>query len=251
MISTPYERAAIAGAVLELVPPLIRKSLLNEQSFREEYGFKTEAMIAFGASGVSVQRSELFDAVRTVLTGETPAEISDAEDRTWNLMNDAREGELPNLVLSSDEQRLVLPDFSVLSKDASIRIRSLEESASDVNLPLSGQEEWRSILEERALEDDEVDIFQSDIRDTPVHVERTIRSEIMAGESNVSSLVPNSRRYFERLVGAYDGSGSIRDYAVGAGQEVFGQLTEWRPYEGFLFSLFLCFLYLFSFLLGF
>ena len=239
MTNTPYERAAMAGVALELVPPLIRKSLLNEQSFREEYGFKTDAMIAFGSSGFSVQQSEFFNAVRTVLAGETPAELTDAEDRTWNLTVDAHEGELPNLVLSSDQQRLVLPDFSVLSEDVSTRIRSLEESASEVNLPLSAQVEWRNILQERMLEDDEVVAFQNDIRDTPVHVERTIRSEITAGESSISSLVPRSRRYFERLVGAYDGSGSVRGYAVGAGREVFRQLMEWRPYEGFLFSLFL------------
>jgi len=100
-------------------------------------------------------------------------------------------------------------------------------------------EDWRSILEERALKNDEVDTFHRDIRDTPVHVERAIRSEITAGESSVSSLVPNSRRYFERLVGVYDGSGSIQRYAGGKGREVFNQLTEWRPYEGFLFSLLL------------
>ncbi len=94
-------------------------------------------------------------------------------------------------------------------------------------------------MKERALEDDEVEIFQSDERDTPVHVERKIRNEIMAGESRVSSLVPNSRLYFERLVGAYDGSGSIQDYSVGAGRTLFKHLSEWRPYDGFLFSLYL------------
>ena len=209
------------------------------RAFREEYGFKTEATITLGSSGVSVQRSELFNAVRTVLAGKGPGELTDAEDRTWNLVNDAREGELPNLVLSSDQQRLVLPDFSVLSEDVSTRIRSLEESSLEVNLPISAQDKWRSILEERALEDDEVDTFHSDIRDTPAHMERTIQSKITAGKSSVSSLVPNSRQYFERLVGAYDGSGSIRDYAVGTGCEIFRQLTESRPYEGFLFSLLL------------
>lgn len=239
MTNTAYERAAMAHAALELVPPLIRKSLLNKQSFRDAYGFQTEARIAFGSSGVSVQRSEFFDAVRTLLAGEGQAELTDAEDRTWNLTMDAREGKLPIFVLSSDQQRLVLPDFSVLSEDASTRIRSFEESASDVNLPLSALEKWRRILEERALDYNEVDTFLSDKYDTPVQVERTIRSEIEAGESSVSSLVPNSRRYFERLVGAYDGSGSIRDYAVGTGREVFKQLTAWRPYEGFLFSLLL------------
>lgn len=239
MTNTPYERAAMVRAALELVPPLIRDSLLSEQSFREEYGFKTNATIAFGSSGVAMQRSEFFNAVRTVFAEKASVELIGTEGRTWNLTIDAREDELPRLVLSSGQQRLVLPDFSALSGDASTRIRFLEESASDVNLPLHAREKWRNILEERALEDDEVETLHSDMRDTPVHVERTIRSEIKAGESSVSSLVPNSRRYFERLVGAYDGSGSIRDYAVGAGREVFKQLMEWRPYEGFLFSLLL------------
>jgi len=229
----------MAQVALELVPPLIRKSLLNDQNFREDYGFKMEAVIAFGASGVSVQRSELFDAVRAVLGGEAAAAMGDAEGGVWNLQNEAGEEELPNLVLSSHEQRLVLPDFAVLSRDPSTRVRSMEEAASDVNLPVDAQEKWRSILTKRALEDDEVDTFHSDIRDTPVHVERSIRGEIAAGESSVSSLVPNSRRYFERLVGAYDASASIRDYAAGAGRKLFEQLYEWRSYEGFLFSLLL------------
>lgn len=239
MTSHPYERATMAGVALELVPPLIRRSLLNDQSFREEYDLKTEAMITFGVSGPSFQCSELYDAVRTVLAGEGPVKLTDVADRIWKLTNDAREGEPPNLVLSSEQERLVLPDFSALSEDASIRIRSLELSASDVNLPPSAQQKWRNILKERALEDNEVCIIYGDIYDTPVHVERTIRSGIMAAEVKVSSLIPNSRRYFERLVGAYDGSDSIRDYAVGTGRKVFGQLTKWRPYEGFLFSLLL------------
>ena len=229
----------MASAVLELAPPLICGSLLSEKSFREEYGFKTQAMLAFGERGITVPGSDLFDAVRTVLAGAGPAELTDAEGRTWSLTIDAHGGKPTNLILSSDQQRLRLPDFSVLSGDASARIRSLEESALEVNLPQSAREEWRSILEKRALEDDEVDTFHSDIRDTPVHVERNIRSEITAGEGSISSLVPDSRRYFERLVGAYDGSSSIRDYAAGAGREVFRQLAEWRHHEGFLFSLFL------------
>jgi len=147
--NSPYERATIAGAVLGLFPPLMRKSLLNDQSFREEYGFTTEAMIAFGSSGISVQRSKLFDTIHVVLAGEGAAELTDAEGRIWNLTNEAHEDELPNLVISSAQQRLALPDFSVLSADSSTRIRSLEESASQVNLPFNAQEEWRSILDAR------------------------------------------------------------------------------------------------------
>lgn len=239
MTSVSAQKTAMAVAVLELFPPLICESLLNERSFRDAYGLKLEATITFGESGVSVRQSELFSAVRTVLATQSPVALIDAEGRTWNLTMDSRERELPNLVLLAGQQRLVIPDFSILSGDTSTRLRSLQESASDVNLPTTAQEQWRSILEERALEDDEFDTLQRDLRDTPVHVERTIRAQIEAGSSCISSLVPNSRRYFERLIGAYDGSGSIQAYAHGSCREVLMQLTQWRPYEGFLFSLLL------------
>jgi hypothetical protein len=237
--NTRRERAIMFDTILKFVPPLIRQSLLDEHSFRIKYGITTDTIVLFGKSGFTVKSSILFDAVRTVVSGDGSVELNDDENRIWNLTLAVTEKGLPELILSSDQQRLVIHDFSVLLRDASLRIRSLEEYASDLNMPLSSQEKWRSILQERALEDDEVDTFHSDIHDTPIHVGRVIHNQIRTGKSDVLSLVPNSRRYFERLVGAYDGSSSIRDYAVSKGREVFGQLTEWRPYEGFLFSLLL------------
>ena len=59
------------------------------------------------------------------------------------------------------------------------------------------------------------------------------------GNASVSSLVPYSRTYFERLVGVYDGSTSILNYAGGAGKDVLEQLSSWRPDEGFMLGLFL------------
>lgn len=237
MTNTPYERAIVAGAVLKNIPSLICKSLLNEQNFRKKYDLKTESKIVLGLNSAYFRQSELFNAVRAALAGDTHVELNDTDGQTWSLTNIEHQGELPVFYISNDKQQMMLPELSVLSGDASIRIRSLEEAASEVNLPHSAREEWRKILQERALEDEEVESFHSDIRDTPVHVERTMLSEITAHKNNISYLVPRSQRYFERLVGAYDGSGSILDYAVGAGRELFRQLAEWRPYEGFLFSL--------------
>lgn len=237
--NTSCEKTVMKNAMLRLIPPLIQKRLFNEQRFREEYGLKVDAMISVGPSGFTVKRSVLFNAIRDVLSGKGIAKMTDTENLIWDLTNDAREDELPRIALSSGQARLVLTDFSVLSKDVSTRIRFLEESAFGVNLPLKAQDNWRSILEERSLEDDEIDAFFSDIHDTPVYVERTIRNEITAGKSSVSSLVPNSRRYFERLVGVYDGSVTIQDYAISTGYKFFEQLLKWQPYEGFLFSLLL------------
>ena len=239
MSDTPYARVAVARAALELVSPLIRKSLLDEPEFRQEYGLRAEAVLAFDDSGVSIQRSRVFSAIRQSLAGVAELEVTDSDDRQWKIRNEAETGQPPNLVIFSEEQRLTLPDFAVLSPDAAVRLRSLDDAAFDVNLPKSALDTWREILVDRGLEDDEVDPFHSDVLDTPVHLMRTVRGEMLAGKSSVSSLAPSSRRYFERLVGAYDGSASIRDYAAGAGGRFLKELSSWRPYEGFLFSLFL------------
>ena len=239
MISNAKIKSDIAHAVLGIAPPLIRESLLNIQQFRDDFGLIPEATIAFGAGEVLVKRSTLFEAIRTILSGANETQVSDVEGSVWGLTNEADEDAAPLLVLSSNEHRLELPNFTVLSIDATLRIRSLEKSASEVNLPIDDLGNWQLILKERALEDDEVDAYLSDLRDTPICFEESMHRELIRGISNASSLVPNSRRYFQRLVGAYDGSNSISDYATGAGRKLLENLSKWQPYEGFLFSLLL------------
>lgn len=240
MTNSAYLRSALAKAALELlVPPLVRETLLDEPDFREEYGFRADAVLAFDESGISVKRSDLFKAVRMVLSCASVAEVTDRDGRMWKLKNICGEGELPNLTLSSGKQRLALPDLAALSPDSTIRLRFLDEAASDTNLPLSARNVWRNILVARALEDDEIDAFLKDLGNTPIATSRTIHGEIRRGRGNISILVPQSREYFERLVGVYDGSVTIRDYAASRGKAVFDQLSTWQPYDGFLCSLFL------------
>ena len=239
MKNSPYVRSALAQAALELSPPLIRESLLKESSFLQEYDFTADAVLCFGDPAVSVQRSDLLDAVRSLFSGLPEIEVTDIEGQEWNLKNISREGEPPSFVLCRGKQRLILPDFSALSSERSARLSSFEKAASEVNLPTSQRDVWRNVLTERSLSDDELDAFHSEFRDTPVEKARCIRSEIVNGQSSISSLVPNSRRYFERLVGVYDGSASIRDYAARSGRTLFRELSAWRPYDGFLYSLLL------------
>ena len=225
-------KSILALKCLNLVPPLIRETLLEDSDFREEYYISTDSVLSFGDSGVSIDRRQLFDAVRNVLAGASSQEVTDTKGQKWQLKNTSGEGELPRLSLSCCEHPL--PAYLIaLSPDRDTRLRSFDEAASDVNLPNSASDPWRNILAERALEDDEVDAFYSEFHDTPAAKTQTIRSEI------ISSLVPPSRRYFERLVGVYDGSTSICDYASGSGRMLFDQLAEWRPYDGFMFSLLL------------
>ena len=239
MKNSHYVRAALAQAALEFSPPLIRKSLLEELSFREEYGFTTDAVLSFGYSGISFQQSDILKAVRKLFCDASEMEVTDTEGQKWKLKNISGKGEPPSFALCRSKQRLILPDFSALSSDRSARLSSLEKAASEINLPTSARDAWLNILAERSLTDDELDAFHSEFRDTPVEKARSIRSEIVKGQSSISSLVPHSRRYFERLVGIYDGSVSIRDYASKSGKTLFRKLSAWRPYDGFLYSLLL------------
>ena len=240
MTDSHFDRVALAQAAMGCVPPLIRRTLLDKSVFREEFGLETVAVITSERSRVSVQHTMLLSAIRSVLAGVEHAGIVDESGRMWQLRNEADEGELPILVLiATDDERLMLPDFTVLSNDVTMRIRFLDESAEDLNLPNEAKEKWGEILSVRALEDDEIDLFYRDLRNTPVYLERAIHREIDAGESSISSLVPNSRDYYHRLVGIYDGCTSIRDYALGPGRIFLDHLSEWRPYEGFLYSLLL------------
>lgn len=239
-MNSPYVKHVLVQEGLKFVPPLIRKTLLGEPRFREEYGFVEDRIIFFGDSGISIQCSTLFDAVRKVLSGASEKKVINKKGQKWRLKNSNKKEEFPSLSLSRGKERFYLPTFfALLSPDTEVRLRSLDKVASDVNLPSSASDSWRDIISKRALEDDEVDTFHNEALDTPVAKTRAIPSEIMGEQISVSSLVPSSRRYFERLVGIYDGSTSICDYASGSGRKLFDQLSAWRPDDGFLYSLFL------------
>ena len=240
MTNNPYLRATLAYAALELAPPLIRQTLLDDLAFKSEFGFKTKAVLDFGDSGVSIQRSTIFDSARKVLSGDSEVEVADTTGKKWKLINKIQGQAPPILAIVGADQSLNLPDLNVLSQDKTTRLRRFEEASSDVNLPAREHRNWHHILSERPLEDEEVDEFYNDIRDTPVHVSRAIRREFTDGKSSISTLVPPSLAYFERLVGAYDGSVSVQDFAAATARQHFEHLSEWKPYDGLLFSLFLC-----------
>ncbi len=237
---TTAGRAITAQAVIQQLPPSIRASLLDDASFCVEYGLRADATLSIGDSGVAVRRSTLLNAVRQLLSGLSELKVTDTENQEWKVSYQPFGGRSSALLMSKDERRLVLPDFSVLSPTCAVRLASLAEAAADLNLPSDAVGMWRAILEQRPLEDSEVDNYFSDLRDTPVHVERSIGALAEDKEVTLSALVPSSKRYFSRLVGKYDGSSTVEGYAQGVGRKLLTQLISWHPYKGFLNSLLLC-----------
>ena len=238
-MNSTYVKSAFAQKALDLTPPLIRDTLLKDQNFRKEYGIGVNSILTFPDPDISFHLSSLYNAVRRVLSGASEKKVINTAGQKWRLKNISKKGELPNLLLSRGEKRFPLPGLAALSPDRDTRLRFLDEAISDVNLPRNASETWRNILSERALEDGEVDACLSEFRDTPVEKMRSISNDLRTAQISPSFLVPPSRRYFERLVGVYDESPSSRDYAASVGRTLFAQLSAWRPYDGFLFSLLL------------
>ena len=109
MIVTDDNRSDMALAFLNLIPPLVRESLLDVPEFCEIYGLKADATLILGDSDVSFQRSKLFDAIRKSLSTSTEVKVIDTGGLEWKIINEAEKSDLPKLVIiggDGDERRL-------------------------------------------------------------------------------------------------------------------------------------------------
>ena len=233
-------RGAVARHVLRHVPVLLRDSLCSDAEFRETYSVRGDYLLTFADSGVVVQRGVLTRAVRRVLSGATEKRIRDSRGRRWRARFAERPRDLPNLVLTRGaEQQNVPLAFLALAPARELRLRVLEVVRARLNLSDGGGTRWRRVLAERALTEDELGEFLDDLEDTPTERMMTIQQDVRAGRAGVRTFVPTSRRYFDRLVGAFDGSASLTEYAAGRGREHLAALTEWQACDGFLHGLYL------------
>ena len=238
-MNSPHVRAGVAQGLLELAPPLVRMSLLDSAQFRDEFNFDRDRLLIFGDSGPSFKRARLYDAIRRTLSGKSGRKVTGADGREWRLAVERREGRSTTLAISHGSEQIALLPHVTLSSNSDERLQCINDVTQEFNLPMSVQKMWRDIAKERALNDDEVDEFYNDFCDTPIDVAHSMRNEITSGTVSVSTIVPRSKRYYERLNGVFDGSTSVRHFASKQGRQFFKQLSSWRPYDGFLFSLFL------------
>lgn len=233
----PEALSGLADAALQLAPPMFRDLLLSD--FCEKYELKTHQTVSFGTPEVLFRHSRLCSAARQVLSGKSSVQVMDENGRKWELKNINGKGQLPELMLFHEDRMYPLsPGFIMLSPKRE-RLRFFEEFASSLNLPRDAQDRWRSVLEKRALEEREIQVFENDFINTPANMAQSIHKIPAGGTIDVSFLVPSSEKYFERLVGKYDGSATVENYAATNVRNLFRELSAWRPYEGFLSSLLL------------
>lgn len=235
----PYDKSLIAQLVLQQMPPSISNALIDDENFQKEYGIKTDAIICINEIGVCFKESELYTAIRDIFSGDVAKEIIDTSGEEWVIRDIRNKEKLPKLEFSSCKKCFIFQNLLGLFPDKTIRLNYLENVANEFNLPNGVREKWSKILSVRTFEDDEVNDFNIEIQDTPINQSKAIKNEILNNNCKISTLVPSSRKYYERLVGTFDGSETIHKYVSCTGKLFLEQLSLWQPYNGFMLSIFL------------
>ena len=228
-------RSAVTHFVLGATPPMVRDALLNDPSFLSEHRVRADPTLHIG-DGLVVQRSVLYGAIRSVLSTAQPAWFLDSEQRRCRAEPLEGGRAVGGVVLHSGSSRVELLDHGVLSENGDTRLRCFEALSKVV--PIDTASSWRTVVASRPLRDDEVCSLILDFADTPLRRMQAIRAASRReGEVEVATLVPRSLRYIERLVGKFDGSTNILDYARGPGRCHFRELLGWDQERGLLDSL--------------
>lgn len=232
------DESSLALAVLELVPKSVRQSLISDASFRRRYDIKVETQISFNSSGILVQQSDLFDAIRNLPVGaNTSSTLKDSLGSDWQVNLVQNENERC-IEIQRGSHRFFFYDYWALSNDQVERIRGFERELEDTNL-VGDLKAWREILAKRPLTNDEQSVLHNEISMTPIRMSAAIGNQIATGQSDFSLLVPRSEQYFLRLVGKCQESANVVEYAQAGLRDHIQQLMSWRPYDGFLLALML------------
>ena len=232
-----YIRASLALTATEHYPKRLREALISNVKFGEEFGFIKDAVVSFGKSGISFQRSILFDAVRrSIDSGATDIAVNDTVGDVWRA-EFLLEVAPPQIVLVRGEKRLLVTHLALMSPDRDTRLSVFRDEASRVNLPSEAVRTWEALLEARPPDDDELGIIYDDLSDTPVVVRNTIHEQLGSGSTSLDALVPRSVRYYERLVGSYEDGLSFTNYVTLVATPHMERLLKWRTFEGYQYAL--------------
>lgn len=231
--SSLRSRAAILS--LEHFPPLVREALLSDPKFADEYGLSISAVLSI-APGVSFQRTDLFDSVRSAFEGKADATIADADGETWRIEVQAEEDQT-TIALIHDDRRLVGVQLALLSPDGDERLRSFRAEAHRVNLPAEARARTEALLAASPPNADELVALTGDLTDTPIAKQRALEESFSHGSVPFDLFVPRSERYYDRLVGGCTDGQSLSDYIAKTAEPHMRALVERDPFRGYLRAL--------------
>ncbi len=230
----------LVDLALGFVPPLVRESLLEDTTFVDDLGIHLEPVLSLGTANASFSASNFYGAIRKALTEQEKQQVLDTSGKKWQIEQKIAADNHIQIVLSIGEKLFTLPDeILVLSPFRQVRLTAFDSIAANFFLPSKTRKLWRKKIEKRSLQDDEYDEFRNEFIDTPVSIAQALRHELKSGTLEKSSLVPHSRRYFERLIGKYDNSPTLDEFVKNNLPQKLAEPISYSVFDGLLHILIL------------
>ncbi|APO66147.1 hypothetical protein IE4872_CH00482 [Rhizobium gallicum] len=233
----PSTNTILALGLLKQFPPSVRVDVARTPEFRSRYGQHFDVRFGFGDNDLSVQRSVLYSALRALYTDKSASVSIKTADGKDAVLSIAAGEDAPTVTMG--ERRIQIPPFGLLSPDADIRNKSFDAETASANLEPEEIAAWRKKIDEGALSDDEIDELDDDLKLMPQEMPNTIRTEFSKSEGSISALVPNSTKYYSRLIGHRGDAIDIESYARGGAAENIKRLLD----RGFFIGLAQCILF--------
>lgn len=239
-MNSPVVRPIFVGAALDLLPPEIRHSLLEDRSFIRQWELSTDCSVTLGSRGPTFLRDRLYEGFRTAI--RTPAVevvVQDQNNADWTLKAQPTGHDLAFSV-SGGGQFYALMDHSALADDGAVRAAWFERKVCEIYIDAPTYRKWLSRLKDSPLSDDEFADLMVDIEMTPVNMLRTLQTKLAQPGANAEALVPNDVRYFERLIGSLSATNTVPDYIEAGAKPLIASVQHWNSFQGFLNALLTC-----------
>ena len=233
-----FERGIIGETGLALIPETIRNSMIQDTEFLEAFrlSLRSEAIVSF-SGGTRLKLNTLIDTVAEVDRTNGVVTVCDEDAQEWHVSFETDDQGIRCPKLTREGHTSYFPEGTFLLSDPSARERQFHSLADDAGLLGSYRERWSKILRERALSNNEMGQVHRDLEDTPYRLMRRLRDALRDGKIPSDLFVPESGRYYERLIGNLDDAESVLEHAVSGAQELITELIAWSPLNGFLLSL--------------
>jgi hypothetical protein len=200
-------------AVLGQFPRTLQSEVADSYRLSERLALARDAVIQVSDPKVSFRRSKLLSTIRQWMsTPGAPCTITSLDGREWTLTGDFATSASPTLL--NGDLRLELPNFSGVHPDGDVRVKWFDAECQRYGLVDQAADEWREVLTNRVVSDEEVDRIFEEFRLTPSYVEVSIAHHLTGETLELTRLVPTDIRYYDRLVGP------------------IGACTELRPFVG-------------------
>ncbi|MBS0240362.1 MAG: hypothetical protein JSR89_18270 [Proteobacteria bacterium] len=239
-MARPKVQALMVDGALNMLPPVVRRQLIEDGAFLEKWGLTRTVLITMGRSGPTFDRQGLFDAFREAIRNVSSSiEIKDRQNKSWRIVA-RQQDEALELSLEDEALAMSFADYCLLAADKAIRVAQFEKAANFAKPSRDMQQAWRSRLEGKPLEDDEFDDLTRELQLTPTNAFENLKRSFRTGEIDMATLVPRESRYYERLVGRLEDQKDVGTYVARSVKPLVSELVELWSLDGLVLALLLC-----------